>query len=61
MAVKKDKEDSFYKKLVVKILEMKGVSYKDWLEEKHKEFLNSKENQEQILKSLDTLKEFGGE
>ncbi|MDQ0149620.1 hypothetical protein ACFO6R_16075 [Eubacterium multiforme] len=61
MAVKKTKEDSFYKKLVLKILEMKGVSYEDWLEEQHKEFLDNKENQQQILKGLDTLEEIGGE
>lgn len=61
MAVKKSKEDSFYKRLVLKILEVKGVSYEEWLEEQHKAFLNSKENQETVLKSLDTFREFGGE
>lgn len=61
MAIKKSKEDSFYKKLVLKILEMKGVSYEDWLEEQHRKFLNNKENQETVLKGLDTYKEIGGE
>lgn len=62
MAVKKGKEDSFYKKLVLKILEMKGVSYEEWLEEQHRNFINNnEENQETVLKGLDTFKEVGGE
>lgn len=61
MVIKKNKENSFYKRLVLKILEVKGVSYEEWLEEQHREFLDNKENQETVLKSLDTLKEFGGE
>lgn len=57
----KDKEkDSFNKKLVAKLLEIQGKTYEEWIEEKHKEFLDNEDAENQLLAGLDTLKEIGG-
>ena len=55
----KDKE-SFNKKLVAKLLEIQGKTYEEWIEEKHKEFLDNEDAENQLLAGLDTLKEIGG-
>ncbi|BDU91230.1 hypothetical protein LI058_16265 [Clostridium perfringens] len=57
----KDKEkDSFNKKLVAKLLEIQGKTYEEWIEEKHEEFLDNEDAENQLLAGLDTLKEIGG-
>lgn len=61
MVSRKPKEESFNKKLVEKILDVKGETYDEWLEEKHREFLKNKEHQGYVLKGLETYKEIGGE
>lgn len=46
MAVKK--EDDWIKDTVEAILRTKGVTYEEWLNEKHTEFLSDKENKRKI-------------
>ncbi|ELC8341093.1 hypothetical protein [Clostridium perfringens] len=60
MSARRKDKDSFEKKLVIKLLELKNKNYEEWLEEKHREFLDSEDVEEQVLAGLDTLKELGG-
>ncbi|WP_338631651.1 hypothetical protein [Clostridium baratii] len=47
MASKKDETD-YTKKTVETILKAKGVTYEEWLDKKHKEFLGEKENRKKL-------------
>lgn len=60
MSARRKDKDSFEKKLVIKLLELKNKNYEEWLEEKHREFLDNEDVEEQVLVGLDTLKELGG-
>ena len=60
MSARKKEKDSFNKKLVVKLLEIKNKTYEEWIEEKHKEFLDNEDVESQLLAGLETLKEIGG-
>ena len=60
MSARRKDKDSFEKKLVIKLLELKNKNYEEWLEEKHREFLDNEDGEEQVLAGLDTLKELGG-
>ncbi|AMN34783.1 hypothetical protein ACSXC4_10435 [Clostridium perfringens] len=60
MSARRKDKDSFNKKLVAKLLEIQGKTYEEWIEEKHKEFLDNEDAENQLLAGLDTLKEIGG-
>ncbi|HAT4340889.1 TPA: hypothetical protein I9094_003210 [Clostridium perfringens] len=60
MSARRKDKDSFEKKLVIKLLELKNKNYEEWLEEKHREFLDNEDFEEQVLAGLNTLKELGG-